>query len=122
MKLNIKNVEQIFMNCLNNNRSDNEIIINGVAHSFSFNPDKIEKYKDNIYSMLKELPKEFHKETGDGWSFLNACMDKNNNQWGEHRNIEQLFALGMACEIVKCVMPKELWSALPGGMPYYVVI
>jgi len=122
MELTSENVEQIFLDCLNENRPDNEIIIHGIVNSFSLNLVKIETYKNDIYSMLKKLPKEFQKDTGGGWSFLNACVDKNGKQWtGLHRSMEQLFVLGMACGKVKCLFPRKIWSKFPGGMPYYVV-
>jgi len=35
--------------------------------------------------------------------------------------MEKLFLLGLAIEKVKCLMPREVWPALPGGMPYYVI-
>lgn len=72
--------------------------------------------------MLSELPKEFKKESGGGMSFLNACNTSKGEQWtGEHAKMEQLFALGIASGMVECLLPRELWSSLPGGVPYYVV-
>jgi hypothetical protein len=58
-----------------------------------------------------------HQDAG-GATFLNACVDKNGTQWGEHRNIDQLLCLGIAIGKVSFPMPKEMWSMLPGGMPF----
>jgi len=55
-------------------------------------------------------------------SFLNACQDRNGNQWTDlHQRMEQLFVLGQAAGFVSCLLPRDMWAALPGGMPYYVV-
>ena len=72
--------------------------------------------------MLSHLPTGFHKSGGGGWSFLQACQDDNDVQWtGEHRTMDMLFALGQALGYVALALPREMWAALPGGMPYFVV-
>ncbi len=70
---------------------------------------------------LLALPDSFQASGGGGMSFLNACMDRNGVQWGEHRDIEQLFCLGTALKLCSLCLPRDMWDALPGGMPYYVV-
>ncbi len=124
MKLTSENVNKIFMNCLFNSgeNTDNAIMVDGIINNFGFHPDRIKQHKDDIYSMLKELPEKFHKGAGGGWSFVGACMDKNGSQWGEHQNMEQLFTLGIACGKAKYSLPKNLWELLPGGMPYCTVL
>ena len=73
--------------------------------------------------MLENLPLDFQENSGGGMSFLKACDDQEGNQWtGLHRRMEELFVLGTGLGKVKCLMPRELWAALPGGMPYYVVL
>jgi hypothetical protein len=75
-----------------------------------------------IRAMLAELPDQYRKSGGGGWSFLNACDDRHGTQWtGFHRTMEHLFMLGLAIGAVTLLMPRELWDALPGGMPYYMV-
>lgn len=72
--------------------------------------------------MLDKLPEQFHEATGGGWSFLNACNDRHGNQWtGLHQRMEQLFQLGIALGRVSYCLPREFWSAMPGGVPYIVV-
>ena len=97
------------------------IKIKGIQNHFGFNPEQVKKHKENIKSMLAQLPDSFHKNSGGGMSFLNACMTKDDIQWGEHMNMEALFCLGEAAGFVKPCMPREVWGMLPGGMPYYVV-
>ena len=46
--------------------------------------------------------------------------DEYGNQWTRyHQRMEQLFQLGIGK--IKCLMPHEMWSILPRGMPYYEV-
>ena len=72
--------------------------------------------------MLSELPDEFRVSGGGGWSFLQACNDRHGTQWtGFHQAMEELFMLGMAAGLVTELLPRDLWDALPGGMPYYAV-
>ena len=96
-------------------------IVNGITQAFGFKPECIEEQRDNITSLLSQLPDEFHVGKGGGFSFLHACNDKDGNQWGEHRQMEALFCLGLATEQVTECLPRELWVALPGGVPYYQV-
>jgi len=125
MKLTSENVEKIFTDCLfrNGENTDNTKYINGIINSFGFHLDRVKKHENDIYSMLKQLPENFQKDTGGGWSFLNACNNKDGEQWtGFHRIMEKLFVIGMACDKVQCLLPQSLWKALPGSMPYYVVL
>ena len=123
MELTAKNVESVFSKCLAKTENEPEgIQVEGVEHDFVFSKSEIEKEKNKIAEMLMCLPNEFMQDQGGGYSFLKACYDKNGNQWGDHLQIEKLFALGIAAEKVKCLLPREMWGVLPGGMPYYVVL
>lgn len=117
--LTAKIVSEVFMDCLFKAGEDtsNAKIVEGVVATFGFNPDRLESHKAEIVALLAELPVEFSK----GWTFLNACLDRNGRQWGEHTNIEQLVCLGIAVDKVAYCLPKDLWSVLPGGMPYFQV-
>lgn len=125
MDLTSKNVEQVFMDCLFKDGEDttNHLKSEGIINTVGFHPERIEEHKQDIYKMLLNLPDAFHEKTGGGMTFLNACNDKHGDQWtGEQRIMEQLFLLGQASSAVKCLMPRSMWTALPGGMPYYVVL
>jgi hypothetical protein len=98
------------------------ITVSGVVHDATFMPDAIEVARDEIRAMLAGLPGQFRKSAGGGWSFLNACMDRDGRQWTSlHMVMEELFMLGMAAGLVTDVTGRDLWPALPGGMPYYAV-
>jgi len=124
MKLSAKNVQAVFEKCLSVSQGELDLLpIEGIMGTYDFRKNKIDEHAKDIANMLKELPLEFQKHGGGGMSFLNACNNNAGEQWtGLHRRMEELFVLGIAANKVKSVMPRELWSALPGGMPYYVVL
>lgn len=102
--------------------ADHETTVEGITQTFSFNPERLESHREEIEGMLKSLPSEFDKDNGGGWSFLNACMDRNGFQWtGLHMRMDELFVLGTALGRVESLLPRDMWSALPGGMPYYAI-
>jgi hypothetical protein len=94
--------------------------VEGVTTKFGFHPQRLEEQREKVKTWLMALPVTFRKDNGGGGSFLQACMQENGVQWGEHMHIEQLFALGMGLGLVKCILPRPLWRILPGQMPYYV--
>ena len=123
--LKSESVQTLMRLCLAEKSENPDVhIINGITRKFAFNPKVIEENADQIENLVKELPDPFMMSKGGGWSFLQACQDKHGNQWtGSHAVMEELFCLGMAAGKVKCVFEdRELWTALPGGMPYYVVL
>jgi len=123
-KLNSGKVAEVFMDCLFKDGEDtsNHVKAEGIMTNVGFHPERLEGHKVEIEEMLGELPDEFKKSMGGGWTFLNACNDKNGNLWtGEHRVMEQLILLGIAIGKASFQLPREVWSALPGGMPYLVV-
>jgi hypothetical protein len=122
--LNSEKVEAIFMDCLFKDGEDtsNHVRVEGIMSTVGFNPERLEIHRADIEAMLNELPDQFKKSGGGGWSFLNACDDKYGNQWtGFHQHMDQLFQLGVGLDKVQCQLPREMWSVLPGGMPYYVI-
>ena len=125
MNLSSENVEKVFVECLFKDGEDttNHIKAEGVMAKIGFNPERIKLHKKDISDMLKELPEQFQKDTGGGWSFLNACNTKSGIQWtGLHQTIDKLLCLGLASETAKILMPREMWAMFPGGMPYFVVL
>ena len=123
-KLTPEAVNSIFMDCLFREGEDTSNFkkAQGIVCNVGFHPGRLNNHKEEIVALLAELPPQFHEATGGGWPFLNACNDKDGNQWGEHKNMEQLFQLGIASGLVKCLLPREMWGILPGGMPYYMVL
>jgi len=121
MNLTAENVHNIFKKCLSNDSVDIKIV-DGVLTKASFCVKKLEENKSNISDMLNDLPDYFKKGSGDGWSFLNMCEDKNGVQWTDfHATVDELVCLGIAVDKMSYLMPRDFWKVLPGGMPYLVI-
>ena len=130
IEIDPQEVKKVLMNCLYKKEELEEagdiprgaVVVEGITSKFGFHPERLEKHRDEIVKWLKALPHQFCRSSGGGWSFLNACNQENGVQWtGLHKRMEQLFCLGIALGLVKSIMPREKWSSLPGGMPYYVI-
>ncbi len=131
-KLNSDTVNRIFGECLltsdeardntfvNGNTINEEkvTLIQGVLSRFGLNKARLDANAADIAELLNELPSEFK----DGWTFLNMCTDKDGNNWTDlHQTMEQLVVLGIGVNKISYPFPKEMWKALPGGMPYIKV-
>lgn len=123
MKPDAFEVEQLLRHCVfkDDEPKDPFVKAEGVLHTFHFHPGRLEEKRAAIADQLAGLPDSFRKTGGGGHSFLAACMTRENEQWGEHPNIEMLMCLGLAAGLVRYCLPKDMWSALPGAMPYFVV-
>ena len=114
-----KEVDRIVLDSLNG-QEEGALVVEGIMRKFCFSKEKIDGHKEEIRALLNEMPKEFHKDTGGGMSFLNLCMTKDGDQWGEQLNVEALVVLGIATGMASYLMPREMWSILPGAVPYVV--
>ena len=89
MKLTAENVEAIFYECLcDENTKSATQPYKGVLNTASFDLAALRKRHGDIEDLLDELPDGFHADKGGGWSFLQACMDREGNQWGLQRNVD----------------------------------
>lgn len=126
--ISAQRVEEIVKECLYSNDEvvDGKPIVEpvvgkGILRDFGFHPVRLESHREEVRAMLMELSDQFKKSGGGGWSFLNACITKNDEQWGQHEDMERLFALGIGLGLAKFALPKDMRSVLPGGMPYITV-
>jgi hypothetical protein len=98
------------------------VLAEGITATFAFNRERLEMRRKQVSEWLSCLPDKFHANSGGGWSFLNACVTKDGQQWtGLHRSMEELFCLGIGLGLVRCLVPRNMWTVFPGGMPYYVI-
>lgn len=96
--------------------------VEGVLRKFAFHPGRLESHREEVKALLAELPDNFQASKGGGWTFLNACVTKGGEQWGEHAHCEMLLTLGIGLGLAKWQLPRDMWRVLPGGMPYVVVL
>lgn len=122
-KLSADAVEKLVKECLFRDGEDTSdpALAEGITRKFGFNRTRLSERTGEIKEMLAELPDEFQASKGGGWTFMNACVDRDGRQWGEHRDMENLFCLGIAAGVAQWQMPREMWNILPGGMPYVAV-
>jgi hypothetical protein len=72
------------------------VIVEGITQNFGLHPVRLEACRDLVKEIIEEMPTEFRKTKGGGWSFLNLCNDKNGVQWADlHRTMEQLVVLAV---------------------------
>jgi len=123
LQLTAQNVENIFLDCLfkENEPTDGYTLAQGIMTNVGFHPERLKSHRNEIAQLFSQLPDEFMHDKGKGMSFLNACNTKDDVQWGEHQDMEQLFLLGLASNLVTQPFPREQWHMLPGNVPYYVV-
>jgi len=124
MELTSENVNQVFTNCLflEDEEKNNFVMAKGITIDVGFHPKRLDEHKDKIIEMLDQLPNNFKMEGGGGSSFLNACLDKNGNQWTDlHKTVEKLLLLGLGIDKIFYCLPKEMWQFFPGGMPYFFI-
>ncbi|MCB9823315.1 hypothetical protein H6800_03520 [Candidatus Nomurabacteria bacterium] len=122
--LDPQRVEEIFLDCLFQDGEDTSSYVKaeGIMATVGFHPARLESHREEIEAMLAELPDAFFESRGGGMSFLNACLDRHGNQWtGLQQTMDQLFTLGIAIDKASFLLPREMWNAFPGGMPYVVV-
>jgi hypothetical protein len=124
--LNPQHVSEVFEACLAHGAASHPTITAvGITHTVHFAMTELDRRKAEIAGMLAQLPNEFISHQaggGGGWSFLNACHDRDGVQWtGLHLVMEQLVLLGLATGQVDWCLPREMWKMLPGEMPYFVV-
>jgi hypothetical protein len=129
MKLTSENLEKVFMDCLyreeeiNYEKSpENAVLVEGIVLKVGFHPERLEANRETVRDFLTQIPEAFHKDTGGGWSFLQLPFTKEGGQWGEQRNAEQLMVLAVGLKLMEYCLPRDIWSALPGGVPYLVVV
>ena len=117
MKDKAEKVHELVMACLNG-KEEGALVVDGVVRKFGFAPEKIAAHKEEIRALLDDMPDEFQAGKGGGMTFLNLCMDRHGEQWAEHGTMEELVALGIAAGMASYPMPRDMWSVLPGSMPY----
>ena len=125
-QLTAKRVTEIFTECLHNPDEDADEFrkeVTGLHCQMDFHTQRLSEYREEIITLLNEFPDPFKKGKGDGWSFLNMCVDKNGRQWADtHFTCDQLLSLGLAVNALEFTLAeRQMWAIFPGGMPYITV-
>lgn len=95
------------------------IVVEGIVRTFAFHPDRLEQSRSEVEAIIREVVCDpFLKGSGDGYSTLGLCEDRNGNQWAEHPTMEELCCLAIGLKLAGWCLPRDFWKALPGSMPY----
>lgn len=92
----------------------------GVVLQMGFHPERLASKRAEIAAMLMALDPKFRESGGGGFSFL--AMGDGLPYLAHHRDFDTLLCLGIASGFVRYCLPRNLWSVLPGGAPYLVVL
>lgn len=98
------------------------IVVEGIIAKRAMHRGRLQAHQAEIMALLAELPEQFRRTVGGGWSFLNACEDRRGNQWtGMQSIMEQLVMLGLGIGKVEFMLPRERWGVFPGRVPYFMI-
>lgn len=91
------------------------LVVKAIERTYRFHPDRVASHELEVSSMLHELPEIFK----NGYSFDDMAYDKLGRRWTNYQStMEDLMSLGIATGQVSYVMPRDFWSAFPGGVPF----
>lgn len=131
--INAEELEKEFLDCFYNEEELKQfakaggdvpasaVVVEGITCTFGFQKDRLEAKREKVKAWLALLPDTFQKNNGGGTSFLQACVTRYGDQWGEHRNVEQLMVLAVGLKLGSWCFPRDMWKLLPGGVPYFVI-
>lgn len=123
--INSERVNEIFLDCLFRDEEDMsyKVIAEGITISIGFHPERLKGHENEIISMLNDLPDKYKNASDGGCSFLSMCNDKFGWKWTSlQQRMEQLYLLGIGIGKIECLLPRDMWESLPGGMPFFVVV
>ena len=123
-------VEEIFFDSLfreeeivNGVPTTEPVKVMGIIRNCGFHAERLNSHEQEIKGFLAQFSDEFYKSKGGGHTFLNFCSLKDGTQWTDFQvRMEQLMQLGIGLGLVEYCVPREVWRALPGGMPYITII
>ena len=91
-----------------------EKVVGGLGTYVIFHAERISQSSDTIRGMLAQLPNSFRGEAGD--RLENACLTQAGERWATDEyawEVEMLFQLGIASDLVQCELPYEPWGEYP---------
>lgn len=94
------------------------LLVESTMQTTAMVEERLQKYEDTILALIGELSDDFIDGKGGGMSLMNLVVDKHGNQWGEQWQADLFFALAKGLSLARFCLPREMWSSLPGGMPY----
>jgi len=101
---------------------ENAIKVEGISTKVAFHPERLESHREDVKKCLEELSSQYQPDAGGGYTFLDMCFTKTGEQWTSyHKVMEQLCILAIGLNLGSFLLPRVMWSSLPGGLPYFGV-
>lgn len=98
---------------------DGAVIVDGLAVTVGLHSTRLESHRQQVIEWLALMPHQFRKDSGGGWSSLNACLEADGTLWTqEQKRVFELLTLAIGLGVAKWLLPREDWGRLPGRMPY----
>ncbi len=123
-KINVHNmasqVSLAFMKCLFREGEDttNNVQVEGPTNIFHLHPERLEEQRELVKACLAELPPIFK----EGYSSMKLCKNKDGDHWtGNQKNCQELVIMAVGLNLMSYCTPRDVWSAMPGGVPYVIV-
>ena len=113
-------ISMAFLQCLFREGEDTtkNVRVEGITSIFHLHPERLEEQRELIKACLEELPPIFK----EGYSFLKLCENKDGDQWtGMHKTCQELMVMAVGLDLMSYCLPREVWPALPGGVPYVII-
>lgn len=122
-------VHDAFISCLFN---DDEVPADGslpeaavVVETFrgkvGLHRDRLASKREEIAAIVRRLEPSFRRVgegAGHGMSFMRLPFFADGEHWAEHPTCDELLGLAFGLGMGGFLMPRKMWGALPGGMPY----
>ena len=94
------------------------ISVEGIVHTYMFNPERLEKMRASILEVVAMLPERFNQ----GYTFLDLCKTKDDELWTDNQFVsEQLVVMSIGLGLMEYCFSRDVWKMLPGGVPYIIV-
>lgn len=97
------------------------VVVECALQKMGFVRERLEARREDIVSMLSQLEDSFHEGKGGGMSMMRMVATRDGELWGEQFQADLLFGLAAGLGLAEFCLPREMWSSLPGGMPYVVI-
>lgn len=100
--------------------SEDAVLLEGISLNVELHKARLEEQREKVLGWIDDIPEGFLREKGGGWTFLNLTMTKQGDQWCEQPTAQALMLMAMGLGYAQYQLPRDIWRALPGGVPYVV--
>jgi len=95
------------------------VIVDGFVQTFAFHRDRLEANRSAIKILIRDVVDDtFLLGGGGGNTAIYLTVDRTGQNWADQATAEAFFCLAAGLGLATYSVPRELWVAMPGGMPY----